>query len=289
MQSRLRLLCTVLGCAVQAAAAGPSPCADIWDPALPVEDAAFEHVLLVTDDAFSSAEDCRRLGGYFLGRHSPETQISSPRRLDHARLSEIVDRSWEPAAEDPSQRWLTALLDWLKRIGFEQFSRDLAGLIDENLPEAERLKPFFTALLWIIVVATVVLVLREFYLAGLLRLPWRRHVTQTVTAPPLAAFPVMPKLTGLSPRSQLAVLLRYSIAVLVARRELTATGGLTNREYLRALERRHDEAASLLESQLALTEPVIYGNDHASQAQVNACRHLSQQLAGGAGGKTASA
>ena len=235
--------------------------------------ATFETVLVVTDRNFASIEDCQRLGKFFF--ESPSREYLS---LDFSRVAAIVDETWEPAGDETAFVLIDAILSWLKGTGLEQHAEAIKDFIDDHLPEGAGLQLFFTIVLWLIIAGVVVLVLNEFYRAGLLQWPRIRRTAaqqREHDAEPGSSWQTM---TALPLRQQAGALLQFSIDQLVRRGLIPSASSLTNHELLAHLERSDARKAGLLRHQIAQTEPVIYGDAAVSEECIQLCRSLAEGL-----------
>ena len=233
----------------------------------------FEDLLVVTDTDFASIEDCEQLGGFYFSR-SRFPNYS----LNYSRLAAIVDEIWQPVNEEAPFLLMEAILSWMKRLGFEEHAESVRSFINEYMPADESIQLFFTVVIWFIVIGTLVLVLHEFYRAGMLKFPrLRRHqdggeMNESKHAWQWEAILALPL------REQISALLQYSIEHLVAKDKLPSSNSYTNRELIRFLERSDLDKASLLREQINITEPVVYGDEHVTEEQVIACRVKTREL-----------
>lgn len=236
-------------------------------------DETFERLLVVTDADFASVEDCEQLGAFYFNR-----PLSPNYSLNYSRLDAIVDEIWQPVNEEAPFLLMEAILSWLKRHGFEEYAKSVRDFMNEYMPEDESVRLFFTVIIWFIVVGTVILVVYEFYRAGMLRLPRLRSgpddVETTGSQPALQWEAIL----ALPLREQIGALLQYSIEQLVARRLLPSSRSYTNRELVSYLELSDMQKAGLLREQIDITEPVVYGDEHVTEEQVIACRVTTRGL-----------
>ncbi len=233
----------------------------------------FERALVVTDKDFTSIEDCEQLGRFYF--HPHRSGGYSP---DYARLGAIVDEIRQPGDEQAPFLLMEAILSWMKGLGLEKYAESLRGFVNEYMPAEESVQLFFTIVIWLVVCGTVILVVHEFYRAGMLKLPrfQRQQGERTVAgikpARQLEAILAMPL------REQISALLQYSIEHLVHENLLPASNSLTNRELIVYLEKSGAHKAGLLREQIDLTEPVVYGDKRVSEQQLVACRRLTRGL-----------
>ena len=233
----------------------------------------FESALIITDTEFASIEDCEQLGRFYF--HS---KPSSSYTINLASIGAIVDEIWQPFNEEAPFVLMEALLSWLKGLGLESHAESLRDFIDEYMPASESVQIFFTVVIWLIVIATIGLIVHEFYRAGMLKLPrWRKHALMHETA---AQAPVRQwqDILAMPLREQLAALLQFSIEQLVSAKLLPASRSYTNRELLAQLETADVGRANMLREQIDLTEPVIYGDEPVTEERVEACRKKSRGL-----------
>ena len=234
----------------------------------------FERALVVTDADFASIEDCEQLGRFFFNPSS-----ASRYTLNYNRLGAIVDEIWQPLNEEAPYLLLEAILSWLKGLGFEQHADSLRNFFDEYLPASESVQLFFTAIIWLIVIATVVLIAYEFYRAGLLRPPRSRRRAdrhQTAEQKPARQWR---DILALPLREQMGALLQYSIERLAEARLVSASQACTNRELVAQLETADANRARVLREQIDLAEPVIYGDSPVTEERLMACRRKAEELA----------
>jgi len=234
----------------------------------------FERALVVTDAEFTSVEDCEQLGRFVFS--SPDAYRYT---LNYTRLDAIVDQIWQPVDEEASSLLYEAILSWLKGLGFEQHAESLRNFIEENMPADESVQLFFTIVIWLIVIAAVLLVVYEFYRAGMLRLPRSRAATGGTSEPERKPGREWRDILALPMREQIGALLQYSLERLAEARLVSASGSFTNRELVAQLETTDAARASILRAQIDLTEPVIYGDDPATEERVTACRSKAGELA----------
>ena len=228
---------------------------------------SFEQVLVVSDADFASIEDCERLGGFFFhGSRLPDYS------LNYSRLGAIVDETWQPLNEQAPFLIMEAVLSWMKGLGLEQHAESFRTFINKYMPAEESIQLFFTILLWLIVFATIVLVLYEFYRAGMLKLPRSQQLEDNEENPEPGAALQWEAVLALPLREQISALLQYSIDYLVAAKLVPASTSFTNRELNVILEKSDSHKANLLHEQIDLTEPVVYGDEDVSEQQVLACR-----------------
>lgn len=233
----------------------------------------FEHLLVVTDADFASIEDCEQLGGFYFNRSRPPNYS-----LNYSRLAAIVDEIWQPVNEEAPFLLMEAILSWMKGLGFEEHAESVRNFINEYMPADESIQLFFTVVIWFIVIGTLVLVLHEFYRAGMLQLPRSRSrqddgkMTENKPAWQWEAILALPL------REQISVLLQYSIEHLVDKDLVPSSNSYTNRELISYLERSDSDKASLLREQIDITEPVVYGDEHVTEEQVIACRVKTRGL-----------
>lgn len=233
----------------------------------------FEQVLVVTDTDFASVEDCAQLGAFYF---SPLRSMRYS--LDHSRLDSIVDDIWQPVDEETPYLLLDAVLSWLKGLGLDEHADALRELIDRYRPADDSVQLFFTMIIWLIVIAVLLLVLHEFYRAGLLGLPRRRRKAQAQLKPALRPGLSWDSIQTLSLRAQIGALLQYSIEQLAANKLIPSASSYTNHELLACLAKTDAAKAALLHQQIELTEPVLYGDEPATETVVSACRAQSRDL-----------
>jgi len=233
----------------------------------------FERALVVTDTDFASIEDCELLGSFYF--HPSRLPDYS---LNYDQLGAIVDAIWQPVNEESPFLLMQAILSWMKALGFDQHAESFRDFVDEYMPAKESVQLFFTILIWLIACGTVILVVHEFYRAGMLKLP-RFHALQDEDA----SARVKPAwqweaIMALPLRAQISALLQYSIEHLVNANLVPASSSFTNRELITYLEKSDSDKAGLLREQIDLTEPVVYGDEGVSEQQLDACRRLTRIL-----------
>ncbi|MGB5277911.1 MAG: DUF4129 domain-containing protein [Gammaproteobacteria bacterium] len=232
-----------------------------------------EPVLVVTDSDFASVEDCEQLGQFF---------FEEPRRdhysLDYSRLGAIVDDIWRPVNEDSPYLLIDALLSWMRGMGLEQHAESFRNFIADYLPAEENVRLFFTLVIWMIISAVVLLVLYEFYRAGMLKFPRRQPAATDEQKPESTPALSWDALLGLPARRQIGVLLQYSIERLAAKDLIPASRSLTNHELMACLEKSDARQASLLREQIEQTEPVVYGDVPVSEEQLACCRAIARRI-----------
>ena len=233
----------------------------------------FERLLVVTDTEFASIEDCEVLGEFY----SDNSRLSDY-SLDYSRLSAIVDETWQPVNEEAPFLLLEAILSWMKRLGFEEHAEAVRGFVNEYMPAQESIRLFFTIVIWFIIIGALVVVLYEFYRAGMLRMPRLRGRINSARMPVNKPVMQWDVILALPLREQISALLQYSIEHLVARNLVPSSNSYTNRELISCLEKSDSRKAVLLREQIDLTEPVLYGNERVSEEQVIACRDKSRSL-----------
>ena len=233
----------------------------------------FERLLVVTDAEFASIEDCKQLGEFY----SDSTRILEY-SLNYSRLSAIVDQTWQPMNEEAPFLLLDAILSWMKRLGFEEHAESFRDFINEYMPAQESIQLFFTFVIWFVVFGALVIVLYEFYRAGMLRIPRLRSSIDDVKLPENKPVMQWDMILALPLREQISALLQHSIDYLVAGNMVPSSNSYTNRELLSCLEKSDSRKAGLLREQIDLTEPVLYGNERVSEEQVVACRHKNRRL-----------
>ncbi len=235
----------------------------------------FERVLVVTDADFASIEDCEQLGRFYF-----DPLRSSHYPLDFAQLGAIVDGIWQPVNEEAPFLVIEAFLSWLKGLGFDQHAESLKNFVDRYFPDGESVRLFFTIVIGLIVTAVVVLVAREFYRAGMFGLPRRRGHQKQHDGPGSEPGRPWQEILVLPLRAQIAALLQYSLERLAAAKLIPASQSHTNRELVASLAALNTEKARLLREQIELTEPVIYGDEPATETRVMACREKCEELRG---------
>jgi len=235
----------------------------------------FERVLVVTDAEFASIEDCEQLGRFYF-----DPLVSSRYTLNFAHIGTIVDEIWQPVNEEAPFLVIEAILSWLKGLGFDQHADSLKHFVDRYLPAGESVRLFFTIVIWLIVIGTVALVVHEFYRAGMIRLPRRRGRHDAPKGPVSEPGRQWQEVLVLPLREQIAALLQFSLEHLAAAKLLPTSQSYTNRELVARLATTDADKASLLREQIELTEPVIYGDEPATETQVMACREKCRELGG---------
>ena len=233
----------------------------------------FERVLVVTDTDFASIEDCELLGSFYF--HPSRLPDYS---LNYDQLGAIVDAIWQPVNEESPFLLMEAILSWMKALGFDQHAESFRDFVNAYMPAEESVQLFFTIIIWLIVCGTVILVVHEFYRAGMLKLP-RFHALQGEGA----RAEIKPAwqweaILALPLREQISALLQYSIEHLVNEHLVPASSSFTNRELITYLEKSDSHKAGLLREQIDLTEPVVYGDEGVSEQQLVACRSLTRIL-----------
>ena len=233
----------------------------------------FEHALVVTDTDFTSVEDCEQLGRFYF---HPSHFIDYS--LDYAQLGTIVDEIWQPVNEETPFLLMEAILSWMKGLGLEQHAESFRDFVDEYMPAEESVQLFFTIIIWLIVCGTVILVVHEFYRAGMLKLPRFQGLQRGDARAEIKPAWQWEAILVLPLREQISALLQYSIEHLVNENLVPASSCYTNRELIAYLEKSDSHKASLLREQIDLTEPVVYGDEQVSEQQVLACRTRSRDL-----------
>ena len=235
----------------------------------------FERALVVTDTDFASIEDCEQLGSFYF--HPKRFDGYSP---DYSRLGTIVDEIWHPVNEEAPFLLMEALLSWMKGLGLEQHAETVRDFLNEYMPAEESIQLFFTIVIWLVVCGTVILVVREFYRAGMLKLPRFQHLQGERTVAEAGFKPAWQweAILAMPLREQISALLRYSIEHLVHQNLLPASSSFTNRELIVYLEKSDSHKASMLREQIDLTEPVVYGDERVSEQQLVACRNITRGL-----------
>jgi hypothetical protein len=233
----------------------------------------FARLLVVTDADFASIEDCEQLGDFY-----SESRLLSDYPVNYSRLAAIVDETWQPVNEEPPFMLLEAILAWMKRIGFEEHAESVREFVNEYMPARESVRFFFAIVIGLIVIGTLAVVVREFYLAGMLRIPrFRSHLDDSITPD---NEPVMQweAILALPLREQISALLHYSIDHLASSSLIPSSSCYTNRELVAYLERSDAHKASLLREQIDMTEPVLYGDERVTEERVIACRDRTRDL-----------
>jgi len=233
----------------------------------------FEHALVVTDTDFASIEDCEQLGGFYF--HPSRFSNYS---LDYSRLGAIVDEIWQPVNEEAPFLLMEAILSWMKGLGLEQHAESFRDFVNEYMPADESVRLFFTIVIWLIVIGTVILVLHEFYRAGMLKLPGLQGMQSDGARAEIKPVWQWEAILALPLREQISVLLQYSIEHLVDENLVPASSSFTNRELISYLEKSDSHKAGLLREQIDLTEPVVYGDERVSEEQLVACRIKTRGL-----------
>ena len=236
---------------------------------------SFDQLLVVTDAEFASIEDCERLGRFYFNPAQ-----ASERSMDYAQLGAIVDAIWRPANEEAPNVLLEAFLSWLKALDFDEHTAALREFIGTYLPANESLQLFFNLLVWLIVLATAMLVVREFYRAGMFRVHRRRGRRAQDGEPARSTVQSWEAILALPAREQIGALLKYSLEQLAAAGKIPVSRSYTNRELVEHLVMRDAHKAGLLRQQVEVTEPVIYGDERATAERLAACRRYSRELAG---------
>jgi hypothetical protein len=233
----------------------------------------FEQLLVVTDNDFSSVEDCEQLGQFFFDR--PRFRHRS---LDYSGLAAIVDNTWQPVNEEAPFLLMDAILSWMRGLGFERHAESVKNFIDEYLPAEESVRLFFTLVIWMILFSVVLLVVYELYRAGLLRLPHRSHQEKERLAQESKATFTWEAIVALPLRRQISVLLQYSIEQLATKNLIPSSRSLTNHELVSYLEKSDDRKASLLREQIEQTEPSVYGDVPVSEQLLIRCRTIARRI-----------
>lgn len=234
----------------------------------------FEQVLVVTDEFFSSIEDCEMLAAFY------SLQVSDQRRktFDFSSVDDIVNATWLPLNEDSSFLFVDAVLSWLKNMGFEKHADSLQQFLTEYMPSQESIELFFRVFIWLMVLVAVILVLREFYLAGMLRLPQfskrskgegRKYDEPVLHWQQVLLLPL---------REQISALLNYSIECLAASNEIPSSKNYTNRELKAFLLRSDPVKAKLFQEQIQLSEPVLYGDEVVTDEVIRSCQLKAQGI-----------
>jgi hypothetical protein len=233
----------------------------------------FENALVVTDTDFASVEDCEQLGSFYFHPYSFEGY--SP---DYTRLDAIVDEIWQPVNEESPFLMMEAILSWMKGLGLEQQAESIRNFVIEYMPAEEIVQLFFTIVVWLVACATVILVVHEFYRAGMLKLPRFQRLQGESTAAEITPSWQWEAILAMPLREQISALLQYSIERLVNENLLPASSSFTNRELIVYLEKSDLHKAKILREQIDLTEPVVYGDERVSEQQLVACRKLAGDL-----------
>lgn len=233
----------------------------------------FESALVVTDNDFASVEDCEQLGGFFL-----DSSMNNNYTLDHAAVAAIVDSIWQPRNEEAPFLLVEAILSWVKGLGLEQHAESLNDFISEYMPAEESIRLFFTIIIWLIVIATCVLILHEFYRAGMLKLPSLQRTQANGEKLKIRPLLSWEGVLILPLREQISALLRYSIEHLEGMNLIPSSSSYTNWELITYLEKSDIKKASLLRAQIDLTEPVVYGDEPVLEDRVAACRVKARSL-----------
>ena len=166
----------------------------------------------------------------------------------------------------------------MKGLGFERHAESFRDFINEYLPAGESIQFFFTILLWLIVIAALMLVLVEFYRAGMLRLPRYQHKVNDSQKHESKPGLEWEAVLAMPLRQQISALLRYSIEALAARKLIPAASSYTNRELVSCLEESDAYKVTSLREQIELTEPVVYGDEPVSEERIIACRARARDL-----------
>jgi len=233
----------------------------------------FEHALVVTDTDFASIEDCELLGSFYF--HPSRLPDYS---LNYAQLGAIVDEIWQPVNEEAPFLLMEALLSWMKGMGLEQHAESFRDFVNEYMPAEESVQLFFTIIIWLIVCGTVILVVHEFYRAGMLKLPRFQALQGDGTTAENKPVWQWEAILALPLREQISALLQCSIEHLAKENLVPASSSFTNRELIAYLEKSDSHKAGLLREQIDLTEPVVYGDESVSEQQLVACRSISRGL-----------
>ena len=236
--------------------------------------ARFEQVLVVTDNDFSSVEDCQQLGGFYF-ESSPGEGLA----LDYSRLASIVDNIWRPAEEDVPNLLMDAILSWMQGLGLDEHAETLREFVSTYLPAQESVQLFFKVVIWLTLVAILLLVLYEFYRSGMVGFPRGRHETES-DRPELQTRLQWESILPLPLREQISALLQFSISRLAAAKLIPESTSFTNHELLAYLTRTNADKVPLLREQIELTEPVVYGDEPVSEEVVAACRARARELSG---------
>ena len=234
----------------------------------------FEEFLIVTDEVFSSIEDCEMLAAFYNLEESDRSRVA----FDFSSVDDIVNATWQPVNEDSSFLFMDAVLSWLKNLGFEKHADTVQDFFTDYMPSKESVELFFIIFICLIVLAVVFLVLREFYLAGMLRLP---HFSKRPnTRIEKHSEPVLQwrQVLSLPIREQISALLRYSIECLVASNVIPASKSYTNRELKAHLLQSDPIKARLFQEQIQLTEPILYGDEAATDEMLKACQLKAQGI-----------
>jgi len=233
----------------------------------------FEHALVVTDTDFSSIEDCEQLGRFYF-----QPSRFSNYSLDYSRLGAIVDKIWQPVNEETPFLLMEAFLSWMKGLGLDEHAESLKNFVEEYMPAEESVQLFFTVIIWLIVCGTIILVVHEFYRAGMLKLPRFQGQQGDGTGAEIKPVWQWETILALPLREQISALLQYSIEHLVNENLVPASSSFTNRELISYLEKSDSLRAGLLREQIDITEPVVYGDEQVSEQQLVACRIKTRGL-----------
>ncbi len=234
----------------------------------------FERSLIITDDIFSSIEDCEMLAAFYYLDEGKRSRAD----FDFASVGDIVDATWQPVNEEPPFLLMDAILSWLKNLGFEQHTDTLQDFLNEYMPSEESVELFFEIIIWLIMLATVFLVLREFYLAGMLRLP--HFYKKSGQENDKQDEPVLQwqQILALPLREQISALLRFSIERLIASNAIPASQSYTNHQLTAHLRKLNPQKAGMLSEQIQITEPVLYGDEAVTDEMLEACRLKAQGI-----------
>lgn len=233
----------------------------------------FEHALVVTDSDFASIEDCEQLGRFYF-----QPSRFSSYSLDYSRLGSIVDEIWQPVNEETPFLLMEAFLSWMKGLGFDEHAELFKNFVEEYMPAEESVQLFFTVIIWLIVCGTIILVVHEFYRAGMLKLPRFQGQQGDGTGAEIKPVWQWETILALPLREQISALLKYSIDHLVNENLVPASSSFTNRELISYLEKSDSLRAGLLREQIDITEPVVYGDEQVSEQQLVACRIKTRGL-----------
>jgi hypothetical protein len=202
--------------------------------------------------------------------------LDAPARVapDAAALRAVLDQLAREQVRPP-RSWRAAFMDWL-RSWFanrdEGSGRWFERVLERLAQSIDLVKVVTYGLLGLVVVAAVVLVVRELRAAGLLsgRGNSAPRRDAAAMAPTDAATPDILDLDAVALRDQPAVLLRLLVARLLANGQLRAERSLTHRELATHSTFSDAESRTLFVRVTQLAERVLYGSGEANATQAGA-------------------
>ena len=231
------------------------PCPDLENyPENTAQGSFFEEALVTTDTDFTSREDCDVLASYFYETSDVNTNISEFPML-FSDLDVIVDKIWKPEEEQGLTLLFQAVFDWLKSFGLNV---DTSAL-QEYLPSIESVRLFTEISAGLILLLVFIFTIRGLYRAGVFKFSRKSQYEQDGVEQEDDSVPSFEPVDGLPLREQLGALLQRSILLLQKYNVVPVSACYTNHELVKYLGASKSALAKLLNRQVNLTEPVIYG------------------------------